>query len=218
MTVEADPQLVLYHFPRACSQVAVCALEGAGLPYRLELVNLAAGQQGSAEYLAVNPLGKVPLLSIDGVPLTENAAILTYIAALRPEAGLFPDRADPRSRAEVVGGMSFVGGTLHPNVRGVANPQRMTTGDVEPVRECSSKLLAKAFAHAEKRIAANGWWLGERSLIDVYVNWAFSVAKVARFPVEAFPVLDGLAERLMEWPAFARMQEIEAQSIAALGL
>ena len=41
---------------------------------------------------------------------------------------------------------------------------------------------------------------------------------VARFPVEAYPVLDGLAARLMEWPAFARMQEIEAQSIAALGL
>ena len=114
-----QPQLTLYHFPNACSQVAVCALEAAGLTYELKLVNLAAGEQNGDAYKAINPLGKVPLLVIDGHPLTENAAILTYIAALRPDAGLFPASQDPLARAQAVGGMSFCGCTLHPIIRGI---------------------------------------------------------------------------------------------------
>lgn len=214
----ADPQLVLWHFPAACSQVAVCALEGAGLVYRLELVNLAKSEQTSPEYLAVNPLGKVPLLSIDGEPLSENAAILIYVSALRPDAGLFPNSADARVRAEIVGGMAFCGGTLHPNVRAFANPARLTAGETEPVRERGNQLLTKAFAHAEKRLSARNWWLGERSLIDVYLNWAFGVARNAGFPVEVYPNLDNLQQRLKEWPAFVRMLEVNAEATKALGL
>src|SRR5581483_6465219 len=101
----------------------------------LSLVNLFAGAQNAPEYLRISPLGKVPMLEIDGVPLLENAAILTYLGALRPEAGIFPADPAPRARAEVVAGLSFCGGTLHPLVRGLANPQRVTTGDGEPVRE-----------------------------------------------------------------------------------
>ncbi|WP_375383561.1 glutathione S-transferase N-terminal domain-containing protein [uncultured Sphingomonas sp.] len=79
-----SPTLTLHHFPGACSQVSVCALEMAELSYSLKLVNLANNEQTGPEYLAISPLGKVPLLLIDGKPLTENSAILTYIAALRP--------------------------------------------------------------------------------------------------------------------------------------
>lgn len=214
----AQAKLVLYHFPGACSQVAVCALEKAGLEYRLELVNLAKGDQGKPDYLAVNPLGKVPLLMIDGEPLSENAAILTYIAALRPDAGLFPSDDDARMRAEAVGGMSFCGGTLHPIVRGLANPGRLTTGEGAPVREKSTELANKSFKQAEQRLASRGWWLGEGSIVDVYLNWAFGVARRAGFDTAPFPLLDGLAARLGKRPAFARMQEIDAQARVKLGL
>lgn len=207
-----QPKLVLYHFPGACSQVAVCALEMAGLDYDLELVDLAAGQQGTPEYLAVNPMGKVPLLVIDGEPLGENAAILTYIAALRPEAGLFPRTDDPRARAEAVGGMAFCGGTLHPIVRGLANPQRLTTGEGGPVREKSTELADKTFKQAERRLAARGWWLGEWSLVDVYLAWAFAVARRSGYATAAFPQLEALAGRLSERPAVARMEQIEAEA------
>lgn len=216
MAVTAQPRLVLYHFPGACSQVAVCALEMAGLDYELELVDLAGGQQTTPAYLAVNPLGKVPLLTIDGEPLGENAAILTYIAALRPEAGLFPRSDDPRARAEAVGGMAFCGGTLHPIVRGLANPQRLTTGEGAPVREKSTELANKSFKQAERRLAERGWWLGEWSLIDVYLAWAFAVASRAGFDTSPFPQLEGLVGRLSERPAVARMEAIEAAARATL--
>lgn len=212
------PALTLYHFPTACSRVSVCALEMAGLPYHLKLVNIAQGEQTGESYKAVSAMGKVPALLIDGEPLLENAAIITYIHAIAPEAGILPGDADPRLRAEGVGGLSFCAGTLHPQVRGLLNPQRITTGDGEGVRERSRELAAKSFAYAERRIAERGWWLGEPSIIDVYLEWAFAVARRSGFAVDAYPLLIGLGERLTARPAYARMLEIEQKATAELGL
>ena len=213
---KSQPELTLYHFPNACSQVAVCALEAAGLEYGIELVDLAGGEQNGAAYKAINPLGKVPLLLIDGQPLTENVAILTYIAGLRPDAGLLPVAQDPLVHAQAIGGMAFCGGTLHPIIRGMANPQRMTTGEGGPVREKSIELADKSYQQAEARLAANGWWLGAWSIIDVYLNWTLSVALNAGYDVGKFPNLLALPERLTTIPAFVRMQEVNSAGRAAL--
>ena len=212
------PDLTLFHFPGACSRVSVCALAMAALPYELKLVNIAAGEQSSPAYQQVSALGKVPALLVDGEPLLENAAILTLVQALRPDAGLFPADPDPRGRAEAVGGLSFCGGTLHPQVRGMVNPQRMTTGDGEPVRAKSRELAAKSFGYAERRIAERGWWLGTLSIVDVYLDWAFGVARNGGFDVAAYPELRRLSDRLTDLPAYVHMQEVERQSRATLGL
>ncbi len=214
----ADLDLELCHFPGACSRVSVCALEWAALPYRVRLVDIGRDEQNAASYKAVSALGKVPALLVDGTPLLENAAILTFIHALRPAAGLLPNDGDTLARAEGAGGLSFCGGTLHPIVRGLANPMRITTGDGEPVRERSRELAAKAFGHAEARLAARGWWLGRLSVVDVYLDWAFSVARRAGFRVDDFPLLDGLEQRLAALPAYGRMQEEERHARAVLGL
>ena len=211
-----QPSLVLYHFPGACSRVTVCALEMAGLDYTLKLVDLAGGEQNGAGYLAVSPLGKIPMLEVDGTLLAENAAILTYIAGLRPDSGVFPRDPSAWTRAEVIGGLSFCAGTLHPQIRGLANPARLTVGEVEPVREKSRALAGKSFAYAERRMAERGWWIGELSIVDVYLDWAFGVARNAGFDVAPYPHLQALPERLAELPAYARMQEEEARSRAAL--
>ncbi len=211
--------LVLYHFPGACSQVAVCALEWAGLPYRTELINLATGEQSGAEYLKVSPLGKIPMLIVDGVPLAENAAILTFIAASAPAAGLFPADPTPFMAAEAVGGMSFCGGTLHPQVRGIANPARLTAGDVEGVRTHSKYLLAKSLTYANQRLADRGWWLGPVSIVDVYLNWAVSVARRNGFDLTPYPHVDALPDKLRAaLPAFAAMEADDKSARAALRL
>lgn len=213
---KTQPVLTLFHYPDACSQVSLCALEMAGLFYRLELIDLAKGEQYAPAYQAMNSIGKVPLLVVDGQALTENAAILTYIAALRPNAGLFPESHDPLERAQAVGGLSFCGTTLHPIVRGIANPHRVTRGQGAAVREMSIELADKSFAQAERRVAATGWWLGEYSIIDVYLNWALSVALNAGYDASAYPILLSLHERLAAVPGFARMEEINVASRAEL--
>lgn len=214
----AQPQLTLYHCPGACSGVSVCALEETGLAYELKLVNFAKNEQSGEDYLRLSALGKVPLLLIDGNPLSENAAILTYIAELCPEAGLFPSDRSPRMRAEIVGGMAFCGGTLHPIVRGIANPQRLTNGDGEPVRAKSKELARKSFAYADARLDNNGWWLGQRSIVDVYLYWAFGIAVRGGFEGTEFPHLLALEERLKEMEGFRRMLDINDSCRATLGL
>ena len=216
----SDPQITLYHCPGACSQVTICALEMAGLPYRLELINVPQGQQNSPEYLAIAPLGKVPYAIIDGKGLSENVAILTYIANERPDSGVFPITTSARNRAEIYSGLSFCSGTMHPLARGMANPQRMTTGDQEGVREMSTTLFKKNLKFAENRLAENGtWWLGAPSIVDVYLNWVTSVGRRVNLDYSPFPTLDGLAERLKQAiPAFNIMLQEEEESKVKLGL
>ena len=210
------PNLVLYHFPGACSQVCVFALEETGLPYELRLVDLQTNQQAAPDYAAISYLGKVPALLVDGAVLTENAGIQTFIAELRPEAGLLPADRSPLALARRQAGLSFCGGTLHPIVRGLANPSRLTEGDVEPVRRKSIALAAKSFGYAERHLSESGWWLKSWSIIDVYLNWTVSVAASSGFDFGAFPALAGLKDRLMERPAFARMMENETIARAEL--
>lgn len=213
-----EPELVLYHSPGACSQVAVYALEKTGLPYRLELVNLAKGMQNDPQFRDLLPSGKVPTLWIDGAPLTENAAIQTYLAKLRPDSSIFPSDPAILTQAETVGGLSFCSATLHPLVRGMINPARITTGDGEGVREMSRKLLQKSLGYAERRLADRGWWLGECSVVDVYLNWAVSVARKAGFDFSDLPNLDNLRDHLIDDPAFVRMLQIEQDCAEQLGL
>ena len=161
-------------------------------------------------------LARQHYMLIDGAGLSENSAILAYVAALRPEAGLFPSWDDPRAQAESIGGMSFCSGTLHPIVRGIANPQRITTGETAGVRAMAIELAGKAFNQAENRLEANGWWLGEWSIVDVYLHWAFGVATANGFDPAPFPALTRLTERLSERASFRRMTEINQQARAAL--
>lgn len=214
----ADAGITLYHYPGACSLVTVCALEMSGLAYTLKLVDLGKGEHLGPAYLAVSPLGKVPYMTIDGEGLAENAALITYLASERPDSGIFPKIGSSRDRAEIVGGLSFCSGTLHPIVRGMFNPARLTTGEIDGVREMAFTLGEKSFGYAEKRLEARGGhWLGEPSIIDVYLYWAFGVATKAGFDTQPFPCLSALSERLKASHAFIRMLEEEERSRQALG-
>jgi glutathione S-transferase len=73
--------LTLYYSPGACSLAPHMALEETGATYALQLVSIPKGEQQASEYLNVNPRGKIPALRTDEGTLTENVAILTYIAA-----------------------------------------------------------------------------------------------------------------------------------------
>ena len=208
--------IVLYHFPGACSQVTRVALDEARLDYELRLVDLGAGAQTSPEYLHVAPQGKVPAMLIDGQLLTENVALLTFIAESRPQAGLFPSDSSPWAAAQRMSGLSFCSGTLHPIVRGILNPSRLTDGDGEPVRAKSGVLATKAYGYAENRLSPSGWWLGQRSIIDVYLAWTVSIAKKGGFDLSPWPMLDGLGARLAEWPTFSRVLEDDARLLRDL--
>lgn len=88
------------------------ALVEAGLDHNLTRIDFAAADQTKPEYLAVNPKGRVPALVLDnGIVLTETGALLDYIAALAPDAGLIP--ASPEDAAHMRGVMYYLASTMH---------------------------------------------------------------------------------------------------------
>jgi len=90
------PTLVLYHAVPSRSSIVHWMLEEVGRPYELRLLNLKTGENRTPEYLAVNPMGKVPALLHDGVAITEASAICCHLADAFPEARLNIPVGDPR--------------------------------------------------------------------------------------------------------------------------
>ena len=80
--------LTLYHAAPSRSSIVRWMLEELGEPYDIHLLSLAKGEQSKPEYLAINPMGKVPALKHGDAVITEAAAICTYLADEFPHARL----------------------------------------------------------------------------------------------------------------------------------
>jgi glutathione S-transferase len=89
-------QLTLYHAAPSRSSIALWMLEEVGQPYDIHLLSLSKGENRAPEYLAVNPMGKVPALRHGDTVITEAAAICTYLADEFPDAGLNVPVGTPR--------------------------------------------------------------------------------------------------------------------------
>ena len=91
----STPKLVHYHAPQTRSFAIRWLLEELGSPpHELKVLNLKKGEHKTREYLAINPMGKVPAITHGGTPVTEVGAIAIYLADLIPEAKLAPAIGD----------------------------------------------------------------------------------------------------------------------------
>ncbi len=131
----------LYFAPLACSMSARIALAEAGAAIDLVEVDTHAGRilKTDDDYRAINPLGYVPALKLDdGTVLTENAAILQYIAEHYPEAQLAPPASDRVGRAKLRQWLSFISAELHKGLMtpllGVNHPARGEGLDGKKIR------------------------------------------------------------------------------------
>src|SRR5271154_6710383 len=107
------PMLTFWFSPGASSMATHIALHEVGAEFDARLVSLPKAENRTAEFLALNPDGKVPTLAIDGRTLTEVAGTLYYLARRFPEAHLLP-AGDIEAEAQVVSWMSFIASTIHP--------------------------------------------------------------------------------------------------------
>lgn len=165
----------LYSKPGACSTADHIALRWTGEPFELELLDRQS--QKAPEFLAINPLGAVPALVDGDFVLTQNAAILGYIADTRPHAGLAGD-GSPRQRAEATRWLSFVNADLHPAFRPLFAPATFIADDSqkEALADAARTRLRTLFAHADRQLANKPWLAGFRSFADAYfyitLRWA----------------------------------------------
>ena len=104
--------LTLYYAPGSCSLASHIALEDSGLPYEAIKVDFTANEQRGADYLRLNPKGRVPALVTDRGIVTETPAILTYIAQSAPAAALAP-LDDPFAFAKAQSFAAYLCATVH---------------------------------------------------------------------------------------------------------
>jgi len=193
--------ITLYHSPLACSLASKLALLESGLPHEVELVRTWRDEQRAPAYLAVNPAGKVPALSVDGAVVTESTAILPLISDLAPAAGLMPAEPVARARAQAV--LSFLSSSLQAAFTPAMFPDRYAGGaDVEAVRAAAIGRLGDALLLLEARLDGREYLAGDFSACDLYASvfltWRATPALQGRLP--ATPRLDALQGRVMARP------------------
>jgi glutathione S-transferase len=117
----------LYFAPGACSFVPHVALEAAGAQFEPKLVKLHRGEHRTPEYLALNPNAQVPVLVVDGRPLTQIVAIADFLDRRFPQAGLLP--ADPWERSQALSRLAWMNSTPHTTMTRFFFPERYAESD-----------------------------------------------------------------------------------------
>jgi glutathione S-transferase len=185
-------RLVFYFAPGSSSMAPHIALHEIGAPFEARPISLAKKETRTPEYLALSPAGQVPLLLVDGRPLTEVAAILFYLARRFPEAGLWPE-GDVEREAQAISWMSFLAATVH------------------PARRQGLEQARAAHRLSESRLAGRDWAIGSYSVADIHLFrlfWRFAAALKPRR--DEFPNLFRHHDRMLERPAVRRTIEIES--------
>ncbi|HEX4182783.1 MAG TPA: glutathione S-transferase family protein [Caulobacteraceae bacterium] len=190
--------LTLFFAPGSSSMAPHIALHEIGAPFESRPVLFAKDENRTAEFLAMSPEGKVPVLLIDGRALTEVSAILFYLARRFPVADLLPQH-EIEAQAQVMSWMSFIASTLH------------------PARKQGLEHARKIYAIADRRLGEHPWAVGTYSIADIHLFrlfWRFRNS--LNPPDDEFPNLMRHYQRMMKRPAVQRTIEIESEIGIAL--
>jgi glutathione S-transferase len=211
--------MTLYFAPDSCARVPLIALEEIGRLYKIEVVAFMKGQQRSAEYLALNPKGRVPTLVVDGAALTENVAILGWLSERFPEARLLPLTENSWSRALQVSDLAYCASGLHPLVTRLRIPQFFcdTADGVDRVFAMAETAMRPNFALIDRRLADHRWWYGDQwSIFDAYINWVWFRVTGTKFDASDFPHFARHDKDMKDRPAVSRALRISSEIAANL--
>lgn len=158
----------LYSFPGSCALASHIALEWSGKPYSIELIKKEDLDQ--PRFRQLNPSHHVPILQGDGWVLDQNAAILTYIADIAPEAKL--DGEGPLGRAEVNRWLGLINSEIHPAYKPLFGAT-VYLGDeamIQKSHDNARKQLRKMFERCNAQLGKHEWIAGaHKSIADTYL-------------------------------------------------
>ena len=195
--------LVFYTNPMSRGQIVRWMLEEVGAPYEQVLLDYDSGMKGS-EYLAINPMGKVPAIRHKGHVVTECAAICAYLADAFPQAGLAPPTAD---RADYYRWLFFAAGPVEQAVTNKALGLTLPPDRQRMIGYGSFELAIDTLEHALK---GRNFIAGNRfSAADVYVgsqvDWGLQFKTLP-----SRPAFESYAAGLRQRPAYKKAKEIDA--------
>src|SRR4051794_2411037 len=192
--------LTLYYSPGACSMAPHIALEEAGAPYTLHLVSIPNGEQQAPAYLQnVNPRGKVPSLRTEEGVLTENVAILTYIARSFPQARLLPE--EPIGIARCLLHVAYLSNAVHPAFTHIVRPGRFATDEAahENLKATGRENAWALLQEIDGLLAGKEWVLGDQySVADPYTLVIYGWGKHNRMPVEQLTSYTAFKDRMLQ--------------------
>lgn len=202
--------LELYYAPGACSLAPHIMLEEAGTKFTAHKLDFSKGEQRAPEFLKINPHGRVPTLIADGTAITENPAILSYIAERFPESRLIPESLLGRARVRQL--LSFLSGTVHVTFAHIFRPERYVGegGPVDAAKTTARVALEGYFAEIDGYYSANDWVAGDAySVADGYPFVFYRWARRAGFDMRGHEAWMKHVWRMLDRPAVARAIEAE---------
>lgn len=197
--------LVFYTNPMSRGRIVRWMLEELGEPYETRIIAYGP-EMKSPDYLAVNPMGKVPAIVHRGAVITETPAICTYLADAFPEKGLAPPPGGP-GRAAFLRWIFYAAGPLE---QAVVNGALGVVVPEERKGMAGYGSMADVMAALEPFVsAASPWLLGERfSALDVYlgsqIGWGVQFGTI-----EKRPAFEAYVARIMARPASVKAREID---------
>ncbi len=196
--------LTLFHNPKSRSASARVLLEALGVPYEVKPLDFTAGQNRTPEFLAINPLGKLPTVVHDGTVITEQVAITIYLADRFPAAGLAPAFDDAR-RGPYLRWLAFYAACFEPALmdhafkRPPVDPATAPWRDFDSVMEALVAQLSRAdFIVGDTLTAADLLW-------GTGLRWTTEFGIVPKLPV-----IMAYLERVAAHPAVERASELDA--------
>jgi glutathione S-transferase len=203
-------ELVLYTNPMSRGRIARWMLEEVGRPYQTVILDYATSLKGP-EYLAINPMGKVPALRHGETVVTEGAAICAYLADAFPEAGLAPPPGD-RRRGPYYRWMFFAAGPVE---AAVTNKSLGFEVKPEAERMAGYGNMAAVLNTMQAAVSESPYIAGEAfSAADVYfgsqIGWGMQFGSIERRPA-----FEAYWNRISSRPAARRAVEIDDALIAA---
>jgi glutathione S-transferase len=220
MSANADHAIKLFYSPGACSLAPHIALEEAGAHFTPTPVDFKSSEQRSPTYLKINPKGRVPALAIGEVPgtgwtLTENPAILQFIALSHPDASLWP--TDLHAQAKCLEWMAWLSSGVHVTYAHVRRAERYATSEaaLADVRAKGAISTREIWGDVETRMAAMAesgagpWIAGDQfTVVDGYafVFWMWGAGQHLGYDMaKEFPAWTAHARRMAARPAVQRV-------------
>jgi glutathione S-transferase len=196
----------LFHAWGSCSLAPLIALEEAGAAYEVAVMSTREGDQRRPEYLEVNPKGRVPALVTECGVLTENVAILAWIAQAFPAAGLAP--ADPWAFAQAQAFNSYLASTAH-----VAHAHRHRgyrwadeARSFEDMRRKVPQTMTACFRLIEDELLRGPWVMGDQyTVCDPYLFTVAGWLEGDGVDVAQFPKVQAHLRRMQARPAVRKV-------------
>ncbi|HEY4986487.1 MAG TPA: glutathione S-transferase family protein [Bradyrhizobium sp.] len=194
----------LYWCPRTRSFTALWLMEETGQAYERVRIDISEGAQKTPEYLAINPMGKVPALKDGDATLAEAAAICAYVAERYPQAKLAPPLGDPK-RAKYLYWLFFGPGCIEP-----AMVQLSTKIEMNPVAAGWGD-AQRVFDVLDAALTTGPWLLGETfSAADILIGSGLNFAVRMFKMVPSRPSFERYVDACSARPAFQRASAIAA--------